>query len=113
MGCIVHSNVQVSAMFIRYLYRVSSNRQQLFLCQCTFKIILLFCIIFLFSLGCSDGDVRLMNDGQPSAMEGIVEICFNNTYGTVCNDKWDRLNAGVVCRQLGYNGTLIIMIIIV
>ena len=32
-----------------------------------------------------------------------MEICINNTYGTVCDDQWDVLDARVVCNQLlGY-----------
>ena len=36
--------------------------------------------------------------------EGTVLICFNNTYGRVCDDHWDELEAKVVCSSLGYPG---------
>ena len=56
-----------------------------------------------YNADCNDGDIRLANGS--SAMEGRIEICANNTYGTVCDDRWDILDARVACRQLGFSGT--------
>ena len=47
---------------------------------------------------CQDGDIRL-RDGRNST-DGRVEICFNNQWGTVCDDSWDAADAAVVCTQL-------------
>ena len=52
---------------------------------------------------CSDGDLRLVNGF--SHLEGRVEICFYNTWGTICaryQSNWDSGEANVACRQLGF-----------
>ena len=32
-----------------------------------------------------------------------MEICYDNVYGTVCDDQWGPLDATVACRQLGFS----------
>ena len=53
-----------------------------------------------FPVVCNDGDLTLVNGSTP--MEGRLEVCRNNTYGTICDDQWDVLDARVACRQLSF-----------
>ena len=48
--------------------------------------------------------VRLVNGN--SAREGRFEILYNGVWGTVCGHDWDKREANVVCRQLGYDGAV-------
>ena len=53
--------------------------------------------------GCSEGDVRLLEGS--TRLEGRVEICMHNVWGTVCDSGWGTADARVVCRQLGLSFT--------
>ena len=59
-------------------------------------------IVFLY-IACANGDIRLSGGGDDT--EGGVEICYNATWGTVCDNMWGPINADVTCRQLGFSST--------
>ena len=52
---------------------------------------------------CNDTDLRLV--GGTNQYEGRVEICFSNTWGTICDGFWSQPDANVACRQLGFADT--------
>ena len=60
-----------------------------------------FADFFLVPANCTDGQIRLK--GGSTLKEGRVEICIDRVWGTICHNLWDRYEAQVVCRQLGYS----------
>ena len=50
--------------------------------------------------GQADGDVKLING--PTNYQGTVAVYHNNAWGTMCDDSWEKVDADVVCRQLGF-----------
>ena len=59
--------------------------------------------IIVFEVICQNGDIRLVNG--TTAFQGRVEICWNETWGTICDEYWSGHDAQVACRQLGYSSS--------
>ena len=53
------------------------------------------------ALQCEEGDLRLV--GGRTINRGRVEICVNETWGTICYNNWGQPDATVTCRQLGFS----------
>ena len=60
------------------------------------------CVISLSNkyAGCPTNNIRLV--GSSRANQGRVELCINGRWVTVCDDHWTAVEAGVVCKSLGY-----------
>ena len=61
------------------------------------------CIVII-----KDGAVRLISSSytrsttSPGRSAGRLEIYYNGSWGTVCNDSFSQSDGDVVCKQLGY-----------
>ena len=54
--------------------------------------------------GCFDGlDLRRSVPSSETAIEGRIEICFQNVWGAIYDTKFTNLDAAVACHQLGYS----------
>ena len=65
------------------------------------------CMAWLYSgfmfVAPENGHVRLFNVNDNTKMTGRLEVYYDDQWGTVCDDYFDRDAAMVVCRQLGFN----------
>ena len=50
---------------------------------------------------CANGELRLA--GSTTVGQGRVEICINETWGTICDDSWGTPDASVACVSLGFS----------
>ena len=62
------------------------------------KILLLHYIFF--SLACLNGTIR--QNKRDSSSCGHIEVCFNHTWGVICDDQFTLDDAMVACRQLQF-----------
>ena len=54
----------------------------------------------LLDLSVHTATLQLVNGSNQ--LEGTVQVLYNGTWGSVCDNNWDILDAHVVCHQLGY-----------
>ncbi len=55
----------------------------------------------LYSLECTDDDIRLVDGGAPS--RGRIETCRNNKWAVLCQDLLTDATASDVCNSLNYS----------
>ena len=57
---------------------------------------------------CENGDIQLVNstgDTGEDVRSGRVEVCWDDRWGTVCDQSWSNNDATVVCRELGFSSS--------
>lgn len=52
---------------------------------------------------CLEGETRLTNGDNETS--GLVEVCIDGKFGTVCDSSWSDEDAMVVCADLGLSFT--------
>ena len=62
--------------------------------------IILYIYYTLFPDNCTKNELRLV--GGASYREGIVKVCVDDRWGTVCGEGWINEDADHVCTRLGY-----------
>jgi deleted-in-malignant-brain-tumors protein 1 len=50
---------------------------------------------------CTNGDVRIV--GSSDSSYGRVEVCINQTWGTICDSTWNDAAASVICKHQGFS----------
>ena len=84
--CSQHNDASVFCMRMFINKRTFTNKNPLLATKTEFE-------------SCSNGNIRLV--GGNTDNEGNVQICYNNAWGSVCDDYWGITDSNVVCRQLG------------
>lgn len=49
---------------------------------------------------CQNGALRIQGGATP--LTGRLEVCYNEDWGSVCENNWDDMDASVACGQLGF-----------
>lgn len=69
------------------------------------KLVVMHYNINLFKQACKDGNIRLLEAGESlGILQGTIQMCYNNSYGTICSDGWDYNDAHVLCNQSNIPG---------
>merc|ERR1712004_559063 len=58
---------------------------------------------FGYCQGVEEGSVRIIAVGN-NPDEGLLEVFYHGSWGTVCDDLFDDNAATAVCRSMGYDG---------
>ncbi|KAK2181460.1 hypothetical protein NP493_397g02040 [Ridgeia piscesae] len=66
--------------------------------------VVLLCVISLQTGVTGQGVTQVRLVGGYNPREGRVEVYHNGVWGTICDDQWDRKDANVVCKMVGFQG---------
>ena len=65
-----------------------------------FSLFIILTLALIITDNCTTGEIRLT--GGNSQYEGLVEICYNSSWRSLCPYSWNNYEVQVVCKQLGF-----------
>ena len=81
------------------------------LCYCAAQLSIVSCSCYFIAAvyiylpainGCTTGDIRVIGSNSACSLVGRIDLCHKSHWRAVCQSRWGKNDARVVCQQFGF-----------